>query len=387
MNDPAGLYPTHAVVRLDHIRHNVEGVKAHVGGRKVLVAVKANAYGHGAVEVSRMLEETGCADWLGVATTPEALELRDAGVGLPILKLSGILTAAEAEVAIGAGVTLAVPSLESAALVAGAAANAGREARVHLKVDTGMRRIGAEPDAAVALARFCEDAENVVLEGIFTHLPASDAPAQDEFTHAQIGGFLDVVDAVQAELGREVDLVHCANSGAVLGQPLALAEGRVDADRVMVRPGIMAYGYRPDETTPATVDLLPGLEFRTKVSFVKGVREGETVGYGRTWTAPRDTCVATIPVGYADGFSRLLSNRGRVLIGGRSYPIVGRVCMDQSMVDLGEGADVRVGDDVVLIGPQGEEEITCEEVAELMGTITYEVTCLLTPRVTRVYVR
>lgn len=384
--DPTELYPTHAVVRLDHIRHNLEAVRRQVGPRKVLVAVKANAYGHGAVEVSRMVERTGCADWLGIATIPEALELREAGIDLPILKLSGVLTPAQARVAIEHDVTLAVPSQECARLVADAADELRREVRVHLKVDTGMRRIGVEPGEAADLAKFLDSRENVYVEGLFTHLPVSDIPVQDEFTHTQIGRFFEVVDAVQAVLGRELDLVHCANSGAVLGQPLALGEGHVAAEHVMVRPGIMAYGHRPDETTPATIDLLPGIELHSRVTFVKVVEPGETVGYGRMWTAPARTQIATIPVGYADGFSRLLSNRGRALIGGRSYPVVGRVCMDQSMLDVGIDADVHVGDEVVLIGPQGEQEITCEEVAALMGTITYEVTCLLTPRVTRIYV-
>lgn len=378
-------HPTHAVVHLGRLRANLEGVRAAVGERKVLVAVKANAYGHGAIAVSRLIQDTGCADWLGVATTPEALELVDAGITLPILKLSGPLSAAEAEAGVRIGLRFAVGDERAATLVADAARATGLPVRVHLKVDTGMRRIGATPADAPALASRLE-ADGVVVEGIFTHLPVSDTPAQDEFTHAQIGRFFDCVDAVQAALGRELDLVHCANSGAVLGQPLALGEGRVAADRMMVRPGIMAYGHRPDPTTPATIPLQPVLELKSVVSFVKDVAAGESVGYGRTWVAPAATRLATVPAGYADGVSRLLSNRGAVLIGGRRRPIVGRVCMDQFMVDLGADAEVSVGDEVVLIGRQGEAEITCEEVADLMGTITYEVTCLLTPRVTRLHV-
>ncbi|HQN06595.1 MAG TPA: alanine racemase, partial [Thermoanaerobaculia bacterium] len=153
----------------------------------------------------------------------------------------------------------------------------------------------------------------------------------------------------------------------------------------MVRPGIMIYGFRPDPATPDTIPLKPGMSLVTRVSFLKRVPAGTSIGYGRTWVAPRDTFIATIPAGYADGFNRLFSNRGRVLIGGRSYPLVGRVCMDQSMVDLGPETDVRVGDEVVLMGRSGDAEIRCEEWAEKLGTITYEVTCQVNPRVTRVY--
>ncbi len=380
------LYATHAKVMLGNICRNIEGIRAHVGAEHpVLLAVKANSYGHGAVEVSRMAQETGCAQWLGVATVPEGLELREAGITLPILKLSGLIAEDEAEAAVRGGLTCAVPSMTCAELVEAAAQRVGLPAHVQLKVDTGMRRIGEfDESSIVALAQFCEDSTHLVLDGMFSHMPVSDAPAHDDFTQGQIARFARDVAEVEAALGRELDLVHIANSGGVLGQPAALLPDR-DPSKVMVRPGIMMYGYYPDATTPHTVELHPGIEFATQVSFIKQVREGETVGYGRTWTAPRDTYIATLPVGYADGFSRLNSNRGRVLINGVSYPIAGRVCMDQCMVDLGPDSAVAVGDDAVLIGRQGEEEITCDEVAELMGTITYEVTCLLTPRVTRHY--
>lgn len=381
------LYATHANVRLDHIKTNLDNIRAHVGPeRRVLIAVKANAYGHGAVEVARMAERTGAADWLGVATVPEGVELRQAGITLPILKLSHCIAEDEVEAALRAEMTLAVVGFESVELVRRVSERLGVAGTVHLKLDTGMRRIGAAAEDAVGVARAIEDAPTLTLGGAFTHLPVSDAPAQDEFTHDQLATFFREVADVEAALGRTLDLVHCANSGAVLGQPDALAEGR-DPATVMVRPGIMIYGYYPDATTPRTIELHPGIELKTAVTFTKQIKAGETVGYGRTWTAERDTCIATIPAGYADGFSRLNSNRGRVLINGRSYPVAGRVCMDQSMIDLGTDHDVKVGDEVTLIGRDGDQDITCDEMAELMGTITYEVTCLLTPRVTRVYIQ
>ena len=369
------LYATHARVHLGNIRDNLRAIRAAVGPeRKVLIAVKANGYGHGAVEVSRMAEDTGTADWLGVATVPEGQQLREAGLRLPILKL-GPTFPWEMRAAIEAGITLAICSREEAEAVAVAVREASRPASVHLKVDTGMGRVGVSPAEAPELARFIVDLPGVVLEGVFTHLPVSDA-ADGTWTREQILRFRTIAGLVQEASMRRL-LVHCANSGAILGHDSAWLD--------MVRPGIMIYGFRPDPETPATIPLKPGMSLLTRVSFVKKVARETAVGYGRTWVAPVDTFIATIPAGYADGFNRLFSNRGRVLIGGKSYPLVGRVCMDQSMVDLGPETDVKVGDEVVLMGRSGEAEISCEEWAAELGTITYEVTCQVNPRVVRVY--
>ena len=362
-----------ATTRLDHLRANLDAVRARVGGRAVLAAVKADAYGHGAIEVSRMIERTGAADWLGVATVGEGLELRAAGITLPVLKLS-VARGEEVAAAVAAGLTLCVVD-EDSILEAGAAATAlGTTASVHLKVDTGMRRIGCEPELAPSLAQRVDATPGVRLEGLFSHLPISDSPRGEEFTRGQVALFARTTREVEAARG-PVPLKHLANSGAVLGHP--------DTWFDLVRPGIMIYGAYPDPEAARTVPLLPALEWRTRVSFVKRVPAGETVGYGRTWTAPRDTWIATVPVGYGDGYSRLLSNRGRMLVRGRSYPIAGRVCMDQTMIDLGPDTDVTVGDDVVLVGRSGTDEITTSEIAGLMGTIPYEVTCLITRRVGR----
>ncbi|MCA0308212.1 MAG: alanine racemase [Actinobacteria bacterium] len=362
-----------ATTRLDHLRANLDAVRARVGGRAVLAAVKADAYGHGAIEVSRMIERTGAADWLGVATVGEGLELRAAGITLPVLKLS-VARGEEVAAAVAAGLTLCVVD-EDSILEAGAAATAlGTTASVHLKVDTGMRRIGCEPELAPSLAQRVDATPGVRLEGLFSHLPISDSPRGEEFTRGQVALFARTAREVEAARG-PVPLKHLANSGAVLGHP--------DTWFDLVRPGIMIYGAYPDPEAARTVPLLPALEWRTRVSFVKRVPAGETVGYGRTWTAPRDTWVATVPVGYGDGYSRLLSNRGRMLVRGGSYPIAGRVCMDQTMIDLGPDTDVAVGDEVVLVGRSGTDEITTSEVAGLMGTIPYEVTCLITRRVGR----
>lgn len=370
------LYQTSVHVHLGNIRGNIEKIRERVGeDRKILIAVKANAYGHGAVEVGRMAERIG-VDWLGVATVPEGIELRRAGIGLPILKLSPPFPE-EMEAALANGLTLAVGDADSARTLQGVARASGYISQVHLKVDTGMGRVGVFPDQAPALALFIErHCPSLRLQGVFTHLPVSDA-RDPRYTEDQVERFKVVVAAVNEALGRKVELAHCSNSGAVLGHEAAWMD--------MVRPGIMVYGHYPDGETPRTIPLLPGMSFKTRISFLKKVKAGTSVGYGRTWVAPSDTYIATIPAGYADGFNRLFSNRGRVLVGGKSYPIVGRVCMDQSMLDLGSDTDARPGDEVVLMGRSGDEEISCEEWAQTLGTITYEVMTQINSRVPRLY--
>lgn len=364
-------------VDLVAINSNLRTAAELAGGRTVLAAVKANAYGHGLVEVARSIEAAGTAEWLGVALVAEAATLRAAGIRLPILKFSATL-ADELHDAFAAEVTLTVGSLDAVHQLEAAADRADVTARVHLKVDTGMRRIGAEPEDVVALAQAVVASPHLVLEGIYTHLPVSDVPDGADFTREQLEQLSEVVAAVTDAVG-PVALVHAANSGAILAGDVG--------DTNLIRPGIMAYGCYPDTLTPQTRPLAPALRWTSRVAFLKQVEAGETVGYGRAWTAPRDTWIATVAVGYGDGYSRQLSNRGRMLIDGAAYPIAGRVCMDQTMIDLGPAEpSVRVGDEVVLLGASGSEEITVAELAELMGTITYEVTCLIAARVPRTYV-
>lgn len=368
---------TRAQVSLSAIAHNLTGVRRRVGDRLILTAVKADAYGHGAVEIARFLERRGLTDWLGVASLAEGVELRLAGVRLPILKLSQALPD-EIDAALAAGITLTVSDETTVDQLAARArlVRPGVAVACHLKVDTGMGRIGCRPEQAVGLARRI-DASGLVLQGIFTHLPVSDTPQGEEFTRAQVALFRETVAAVQRARG-PVPLIHSSNSAAVLGHDLT--------GMTMVRPGIIVYGYYPDPRTPRTIALRPCLELRSRVLFVKPLRAGEGVGYGRTWIAPRDTWIATVPIGYGDGYSRALSNRGRMVIGGSAYPVVGRVCMDQVMLDLGPAAPtVAVGDEVVVMGDEEHGGIGVEETAALMGTIPYEVTCLITKRVPRVY--
>jgi alanine racemase len=311
-----------------------------------------------------------------VATVAEGLELRQAGITLPILKLSMTRNPDETDAAVAAGLTLTVTDAASIIAVAAAATNNGVIADVHLKVDTGMRRIGCPPEQAVEFAKLIDATDRVRLGGVFSHLPISDTPEGDEFTTAQIALFAQTVAALEAARG-PVEMKHLSNSGGVLGHP--------DSWFDLVRPGIIVYGAYPDPSAPRTVSLRPALEWHSYLSFVKRVAAGDTVSYGRTWTAPHDTWVGTVPIGYADGYSRLLSNRGRMLVSGRSCAVIGRVCMDQTMIDLGPDATEAVGDEVTLVGPDGNDEITTTEIATLMGTIPYEMTCLITPRATRDY--
>jgi alanine racemase len=370
------LYQTHARIHLANIRDNLAAIRQAVGPqRKILIAVKANGYGHGAVEVARMGAQNG-VDWLGVATVPEGLQLRSAGIRLPILKFSPAFPE-EMDAVVQAGLTLAVCDRSNVEHLEAVCAAAARQAAVHLKIETGMGRVGVAIEEAPALAVFIEQrCPHLSLQGIFTHLPVSD-DGDPAYTRQQVNRFKSVVEDIQAILGRKVALVHCSNSGAVLGHEQAWMD--------LVRPGIMIYGFYPGNDTPRTLPLKPGLSFLTRISFLKKVPAGTSIGYGRTWIAPEDTWIATIPAGYADGFNRLFSNRGRVLIAGRAYPIVGRVCMDQSMVNLGPETSLKVGDEVVLIGQSGSEEITVDEWAEKLGTITYEIICQINARVERIY--
>ncbi|WP_130864609.1 alanine racemase [Acidipropionibacterium timonense] len=373
--------PTQAVVDLSAIVHNLAQVRERAGDRLVMLAIKADGYGHGAVPIALEVERTGAADWLAVANVSEGQKLLDAGVGLPILKLSPPLPR-DLDAATASGMRLTVTDLADVAATETSAARtadptrAAGPVRVHIGVDTGMGRIGLGPDRLAEMARAVDAAPHLELEGIFTHLPVSDVPTGVDFTRAQIGRFLAAVDDVVALRG-PVPQVHLANSGAILGHDLGTT--------TMVRAGIVAYGYDPDPEAHRA-DLRPALTWRSWVSFVKTVEPGDSVGYGRTWTAPRRTQIVTVPVGYADGYSRALSNRGTVLVQGRRCPVVGRVCMDQIMVDVGPDATVAVGEEVVLLGRQGDVSYDADEMAEVLGTISYEITCDLSARVDRVWV-
>jgi len=319
--------------------------------KPLCAVVKADAYGHGPVAAAAL---AGGAGWLAVAAAGEAAELRRQGVDVPILVM-GALTADELREAVDAGADVVAWTEE----VAEAAP------RVHVKLDTGMGRLGTK-DRELALRLAARP--NVV--GLMTHFATADEPG-DDFFDAQLAAFREFVEAV----GRDDLLVHAANSAAALRDPASHFD--------MVRCGVAIYGMDPFGDDPAAHDLEPALSLRSWVGAVRRFEAGDSAGYGRRWTAPEPTLVATVPIGYGDGWRRGLTNNCDVLIRGRRHPLVGTVSMDNVTVALGPDADIQVGDEVVLIGAQGEERILAEEVARRLDTINYEVTCALTPRVRR----
>ena len=373
MSEPASQRPTRVVVDLGALSHNLAAIRERVRV-PVMGIVKANAYGHGLVPVAKHLEARG-VDQLGVAFLEEGIALRRAGIRVPILVLGGIFGPQVAEF-IRHDLDITVSSLDKLRQVEAAAEASGRKAGVHLKIDTGMERIGVHSYScgsfieAAAASRWCE------LKGVYSHLACADDPAS-AMTALQIERFAEACAHFE-RIGAPMPLRHLANSGGVLHFPGTWLD--------MVRPGIVLYGVLPDPASQPTIDVRPALTLVSRVVYFKVVRSGNTVGYGASWRAPHDTRVATIPIGYGDGFPRALSSRGQVLIQGQRRPLIGRVCMDQFMVDLGPDGSAWNEDDVVLIGRQGDATLSAEDMAQLAGTISYEILTGLNERIPREYV-
>ena len=365
--------PTVAIVDLAAVRHNASVLRPE--SAELIAIVKADAYGHGAVPVARAATRAGAAR-LGVALVEEGVELRTAGVDVPILTLTEFPPGAEGE-ALRAGLTPTLYSSEALARLRAAAADIGRPVGAQVKVDTGMHRVGVPWERATEFVAQVLRA-GVALEGVWTHLANAEDPA-DPFTGVQLERFRGVLDDLRAK-GIRPGLVHAANSAGRLARP--------DAWFDAVRVGVALYGVSPGagvDDAARGLGLRPALALRSSVSFVKRLAAGEAVSYGLTYRLDRDATVATVPVGYADGYPRALSNRGEALIGGRRRRVIGSVTMDQLLVDCGDDA-AGVGDEVVLLGRQGGEEITAAELAERAGTIPYEIVCRIGVRVPREYV-
>jgi alanine racemase len=372
--DDAPVRPSRVEVDLAAVAANVRTLRAHVAPTPVWAVVKADGYGHGAVPVARAALAAGAAG-LAVALVEEARALRAAGVDARILLLSEPpVTAARAMVA--AGVEPTIYSPEMVAALGAVAAGGAEPVPVHLKVDTGMHRVGCAPADVVAVATAVDRSPALRLAAVWTHLAVADEPDRPE-TAAQLARFDEAVAAVEAA-GIAVPERHAANSAGTIAHPGARHD--------LVRAGIAVYGIAPSPALAGAVALRPALRLVSAVSHVQEVGPGEGVSYGLRWAPETTTTVATVPVGYADGVRRRLGEVGaEVLIGGRRRPIAGTVTMDQITVDCGPGAAVTRGDEVVLIGRQGDEEVTAEEWAERLGTIGYEVTCGLGPRLPRVH--
>ena len=367
-------HQTFVEISIPNILHNIRELKGLLDKKvKFMAVVKADAYGHGAVPVSKAIEKS--VDYLAVATLSEAIELKGAGIKAPILILSEIHPSSAAEV-VKNGFIQTVYTLKLAKALSAAASSLKKKARVHLKIDTGMGRIGVHFSEAEGLFNAISRLPNLNIEGIFTHFAG--AEEMDDFTSQQIKRFRSFISKIDPA----GYILHAANSAALLYRK----ESHLD----MVRVGLSMYGLYPSclpAGRPAghkcSVKLKPALEFKTHVVYMKRVPAGTPLSYGSTYNTKKETTIATLPVGYADGLPRALSNRGEVLIRGKRYPIVGRVCMDLTLIDIGDGR-CEMGDEVVLIGKQGSDIISADDVAMLADTISYEVICGIGKRVPRI---
>lgn len=367
-----------AEVDLDAIWENMVHMKENIAeNTKILAVIKTDGYGHGGVPIAKMLEQLDFMFGYAAATYEEAHVLREAGVKKPILILGYTFPYCYEEL-IREEIRPAVYRRDTVEELVAAAANVGQKAKVHIKVDTGMGRIGITPDEeGLEFVRFLIGHPELEVEGIFTHFAKSDEEDKASANH-QLALFQNFIDRIQTELGLTIPVKHCSNSAAILEMP--------QANMDMVRAGITTYGLYPsEEVSKDIVPLRAAMSLYSHIVYCKTIHAGQSVSYGGLFTAQKDTRVATIPVGYGDGYPRSLSGKGYVLIRGKKAPILGRVCMDQFMVDISEIPGVMEGDKVTLLGVDGTERITAEELGELSGRFNYEFVCDLGKRIPRVY--
>lgn len=368
-----------AEIDLDAIAHNVREIRRVIGRRpEIMGVVKADAYGHGVMEVARTLIHNGVT-WLAVSMLDEAIQLRKQGIGVPILVLS-YTDPIRAEEIIVHDVTQTVFSHDLARALSDAAVKLGRNVKIHVKIDTGMTRVGFMPGySAVKNVVEISSLPGVIIEGLFTHFASADEKDKS-YTRMQFERFMSICSEL-GRIGVHIPVKHACNSAGIIEFP----EMHMD----VVRAGIILYGLYPsEEVDRERIRLKPAMTLKSNVILVKDVEKDTCISYGRIFTTSRESRIATIPIGYADGYTRLLSNKGKVLVNGELAPVVGRVCMDQCMIDVTDlKQEVRVGDEVVLFGRQGEREIPVEQVAADIGTISYEVVCIIGKRIPRVYLQ
>jgi len=369
------MIPNEVIIDLSAIRHNFLEIRRLAGPKAGVIAViKSDAYGHGMIPVAKVLEPER-PDYFGVFELQEAVDLRSAGCQIPILVMMGIASE-DVPAVIENGLTASCFQQDMAEALSRKALEKGRVVPVHIKVDTGMARLGVPWNQIATFVQNLLPLKGIRLQGIFSHLAVSDEPGHP-FTDEQLERFFLAVQQATT-LGVCKEAIHVANSGGVLGKR--------GLDAGLVRPGISLYGSTPAEGLGLPVSLRPAMTFRSRVIQVKTVPEGTPVSYGCTYKTAERATIATIPVGYDDGYNRSLSNRGEVLIRGKRVPVVGRVCMNLTMVDASSLPGIRVGDEVVLLGSQGQERITAEEIASKIGTISYEVYCAIGKANPRTYV-
>lgn len=371
------MRPTVADINLDNLRFNFSSARSFIGpGLRYMAVVKANAYGHGAVECSRALISAG-VDWLCVALVEEAIDLRDVGITCPILCLGSFWDGHE-DVIIRRGITPAVFDIDRARSLNKAAIRFGSSTPIHVKIDTGMGRVGIRHDKADEFIRELARLNNLRVEGLMTHFAAADDLSQTSFTDEQTSRFFSVVRKFRSA-GFSPQYVDLANSPAAVAHPSTHGN--------MVRLGGILYGLGGD-VLPAEIEvpeLKPVMSIRTRIAQLKTVPAGETIGYSRTFKTERDTAVATIPIGYADGYPRSMSNLGKVIVKSEFAPVIGRVSMDWTMIDVTNISGVEPGEEVIVLGQAGGHSITTEQIAELDRTISYEFTCGISARVRRAF--
>lgn len=375
---------TWAEISLNAIEHNYNVIRNKVADdTKVCCIIKADGYGHGAVELSQIYEKLG-ADFFAVSNIDEGIEIRKSGSKLPIVIL-GYTPVSEAENLAEYDISQAVFSLEYAKELSEKCVEEDCICKMHIKVDSGMSRIGFMcqefPRDEYSIEEICEACclPNLEVEGLFTHFCVSDEDAEGrEFTNKQYENFIHVRDSLKKR-GVDISVVHCSNSGAIEDYPETCCD--------MVRAGIILYGLAPSSKLADRLDLVPAMTLKTVVAFVKEVQKGATISYGRTFTADRKMKIATVPIGYADGFIRQNAKDGYMMVNGKKAKIVGRICMDQTMLDVTDIEDVKTGDEVVVFGTGENGEPTADSLAENTGTINYETVCLVGKRVPRIYIK
>lgn len=375
---------TWAEISLNAIEHNYNVIRNKVADdTKVCCVIKADGYGHGAVELSQIYEKLG-ADFFAVSNIDEGIEIRKSGSKLPIVIL-GYTPVSEAENLAEYDISQAVFSLEYAKEISEKCVEEDCICKMHIKVDSGMSRIGFMcqefPRDEYSIEEICEACclPNLEVEGLFTHFCVSDEDAEGrEFTNKQYENFIHVRDSLKKR-GVDISVVHCSNSGAIEDYPETCCD--------MVRAGIILYGLAPSSKLADRLDLVPAMTLKTVVAFVKEVQKGATISYGRTFTADRKMKIATVPIGYADGFIRQNAKDGYMMVNGKKAKIVGRICMDQTMLDVTDIEDVKTGDEVVVFGTGENGEPTADSLAENTGTINYETVCLVGKRVPRIYIK
>jgi alanine racemase len=372
MVEAEDLYrPTFIDINLAAIAHNFAQIKALVGSTKIMSVVKANAYGHGLIECSRHFEKL-TTDYLGVALVEEGIEIRQAGIKTPILVFGGIV-GGQIDQYLKYDLDITASSIDKLKAIDSVAANLGKKAKIHLKIDTGMRRIGVRPESAPALIESALNAKHCELVGVFSHFANADIPDRN-LTQNQLHEFLTCLGDLKKNHPNV--MLHIANTaGVLLGQ-----DNYLD----MVRPGLGLYGITPAPHLAGKLSLKPALSLHSQLVFFKVVKAGQGISYGHTWHASNDTRVVTVPIGYGDGYQRALSNKVEVLIHGKRYRNVGTICMDQMMVDIGQDSAFN-GDVITVIGRDGAEEITVNELADKAGTIPYEIFTSLNLRLPRRY--